>query len=608
MSRETFTHDVFLSYSSKDKMVVRALAEQLRGDGLRVWFDEWEIRPGESIPAKIEDGLDRSYVLVLCMSANALGSEWSQLESGMFRFRDPLNTNRRFIPLRLDDAPIKGSLGQLRYIDWRSEERGKEYAKLVEACRVEVVPSPIDSDLRDNDQVARAESKMQLPRCSLPPRNERFVGRKQELTAIHQTLNRHIPVGIVRQIAAHGIGGLGKTSIAIEYAWEYLQHYPGGAFFVSCSNGIVAALAQLADPLGLIPPDRVQEIVNLSDSISEDKVPINVRKEATQELARAAILVKKHLESGNVALVILDNVNDANDWISEEWVKFLPAGACRRLITTRLNRLPGVDMLCIERFPNKYGRELLARHRPDATQEANIGVAGDIVEWFDGLAVGLTIVGVYMSLHPCVSWGKYAESLADKGLGTVRVTEQIVGHLPDYGKRVEAVFAELLVSLTLVQSRALEHASRFPQDKVSPAMLMVLLENDDELTIPECPGFDRPAQAVIMHLRALDLLRPRGNEDDLLSLHRVLREYLRNRLNLSGRPSARVNRVSGATGIIKTKTDKGFGFIAVEGSADVFFHNSCCNGTFDSLVVGQAVSFDMQIGEKGPKADNVVAA
>ncbi|GEM_PF-2783227 len=72
-----FSFDVFLSYSSKDKAVVRAVAERLRADGLRVWLDDWEIRPGHSIPAKIEDGLERSRVLVLCMSANAFGSGWA---------------------------------------------------------------------------------------------------------------------------------------------------------------------------------------------------------------------------------------------------------------------------------------------------------------------------------------------------------------------------------------------------------------------------------------------------------------------------------------------------------------------------------------------------
>src|ERR1035438_4459156 len=90
---EHFTYDVFLSHSKKDEAVVRALAERLRTDGLRVWWNDGDI----------EEGLKQSRVLVLCMSANAFGEEWAQLESETLRFRDPLNKQRRFIPLRLDD-------------------------------------------------------------------------------------------------------------------------------------------------------------------------------------------------------------------------------------------------------------------------------------------------------------------------------------------------------------------------------------------------------------------------------------------------------------------------------------------------------------------------
>ena len=62
-----------------------------------------------------------------------------------------------------------------------------------------------------------------------------------------------------------------------------------------------------------------------------------------------------------------------------------------------------------------------------------------------------------------------------------------------------------------------------------------------------------------------------------------------------------------AKGTIKTKTDKGFGFIAVNGSDDVFFHHSSCNGQYDNLQIGQEVQFDVEKNEKGPKAMNVVA-
>ena len=90
-SRRGF-HPVFLSHSSKDKAVVRAVAERLRADGLRVWLDDWETRPGDSIPAKIAEGPEHSHVLactaeapergrMLCMSTNALGSDLTQVGS-----------------------------------------------------------------------------------------------------------------------------------------------------------------------------------------------------------------------------------------------------------------------------------------------------------------------------------------------------------------------------------------------------------------------------------------------------------------------------------------------------------------------------------------------
>ena len=57
--------------------------------------------------SQIEDVLERSRVLVLCMSANAFGSDWAQLESGTcgrrnLRFRDPLNKELRSMRFRCD--------------------------------------------------------------------------------------------------------------------------------------------------------------------------------------------------------------------------------------------------------------------------------------------------------------------------------------------------------------------------------------------------------------------------------------------------------------------------------------------------------------------------
>ena len=131
---ETFDFDVFLSHSSKDKSVVRALAERLRRDGLKVWFDEWEIALGEPIFARVQYGLERSRFLFLFMSRNAFGSDWVTLEHQSLLFRDPLNRDRRFIPLLLDDAELPTVLRQFKYLDWRTPA-DEAYQALLLACR-----------------------------------------------------------------------------------------------------------------------------------------------------------------------------------------------------------------------------------------------------------------------------------------------------------------------------------------------------------------------------------------------------------------------------------------------------------------------------------------
>lgn len=60
-------------------------------------------------------------------------------------------------------------------------------------------------------------------------------------------------------------------------------------------------------------------------------------------------------------------------------------------------------------------------------------------------------------------------------------------------------------------------------------------------------------------------------------------------------------------GVIKKKTDKGFGFISIEGSdKDLFFHmNSLVGVTFDELQEGDNVTFEEEDSAKGKNAVNV---
>jgi WD40 repeat protein len=129
-----FSYDVFLSHNHADKPRVRQLAGKLRKAGLRVWFDEWIIKPGDDIYLAIENGLQTARTLVLCLSPAALGSDWVGLERNTVLFRDPSNAGRRFIPLLLEKCDPPDTLRRYSYVDYR-KGASAVFNKLLEACR-----------------------------------------------------------------------------------------------------------------------------------------------------------------------------------------------------------------------------------------------------------------------------------------------------------------------------------------------------------------------------------------------------------------------------------------------------------------------------------------
>lgn len=129
-----YKFDLFLCHSTRDKPTVRALADRLENDGLRIWFDERTILPGDHILSAIDKGLQSSRKVVLCISRSFLKSAWAALESSFFRGPDPLNKRRRCIPLLLDGTKPKGTLTQFSYINYAADQ-DTAYPQLLAACR-----------------------------------------------------------------------------------------------------------------------------------------------------------------------------------------------------------------------------------------------------------------------------------------------------------------------------------------------------------------------------------------------------------------------------------------------------------------------------------------
>lgn len=153
--KSEFEYDVFLSYSSKDKGKVHDLAERLKQDGLRVWLEAWAIRPGDSIPLKIQQGLEQSRVLLMCMSPAYFASDWGRMEHLTLLFRDPTNAERRFIPILIAECHPPDIIAQFARIDWREAVK-EAYAEMLAACR-DVKPENIQAKVKPPTSILARE-------------------------------------------------------------------------------------------------------------------------------------------------------------------------------------------------------------------------------------------------------------------------------------------------------------------------------------------------------------------------------------------------------------------------------------------------------------------
>jgi ribosomal protein S27AE len=98
--------NIFISHNKKQKSQARLLAMALAEHGESVWFDEWTIRPGESLTGGIEEGLTSADVFVLLWSEEAANSNWVRPELRAYIRRRVDDKSLRIIPIMMDETPI----------------------------------------------------------------------------------------------------------------------------------------------------------------------------------------------------------------------------------------------------------------------------------------------------------------------------------------------------------------------------------------------------------------------------------------------------------------------------------------------------------------------
>lgn len=116
---------VFLSHNSADKPFVEKLANDLKRIGVNVWFDKWEIKIGESLTWKIEQGIRENEYLAIVLSPEAVNSEWVRCELGAAWAKQMLQKKVVVLPLLYRNCDIPLFLLDRRYADFRDDyQRG----------------------------------------------------------------------------------------------------------------------------------------------------------------------------------------------------------------------------------------------------------------------------------------------------------------------------------------------------------------------------------------------------------------------------------------------------------------------------------------------------
>jgi tetratricopeptide (TPR) repeat protein/transcriptional regulator with XRE-family HTH domain len=231
-------------------------------------------------------------------------------------------------------------------------------------------------------------------RMPLAP-NPLFVGRGEELLQVAAALQGNdTTVALGQVVASTGLGGLGKTQLAVELIHRYGGFFPGGVFWLSFASADEVPL-QVAACAG---PDAM----DLTPGI--ESLPLEERVKRVQRAWQSPV----------PRLLVFDNCEEES--LLEAWRP--PSGRCRVLVTSRRSHWSptlGVTALPLDLLPRPDSVELLRRYRPDlATDDPGLDAIADKL---GDLPLALHLAGRYLLAYRAeVSLGDYLAELDQPAL------------------------------------------------------------------------------------------------------------------------------------------------------------------------------------------------
>lgn len=413
--------DFFISYTQTDRQWAEWIAWVLEEAGHKARIQAWDFRPGANFVVEMQKAAVGSERTIAVLSPDYLRSLFAMAEWAAAFAADPDGVKGKLVPVLVRDVPQEdlGLLGPI--IQIRLAGLGEAAAR--EALVSGLVPgrvrpenvrfpgahlfpgpaaAPPDPKEARNALAALPLEEVPKPgplpvgsRMPLAP-NPLFVGREEDLKALALQLKagETSAVGQVEIAAATGLGGIGKTQLASEFAHRYGRFFAGGVFWMSFADAasVTGEVAACGQSLGL------------HSSFDALTIEQQVR------------LVEEAWQSSFPRLLVFDNCEE--EALLQRWRP--RSGGARVLVTSRRSEWDaalGVQTVPLTTLPRPASIELLRLFRPDVPAEDP--VLNTIADELGDLPLALHLAGSFLRTYRSSPFGQmpaYLEQLRKSDL------------------------------------------------------------------------------------------------------------------------------------------------------------------------------------------------
>lgn len=380
-------YDVFFSYPHLDATEVEKIREALQTLGLNVWIDKSEIRDYESITHSIVEGLAKSKVLLAYYSLNYWRSracQW-ELTAAFLAAQSEGDPRKRVLIINPEEKAE-----HIHPVELRDE---LFQTKFRDAESLEHLASSVKTHIMKITNVIGEIHALNQP-CWYGKKgvgSNRFVGRLADMWKIHSGLHASgVPI-ITGSCASpvvqiQGMGGVGKSLLAEEYALRYAAAFPGGVFWLRAlgSDNVKGALKPEE-----MEAERIRQIVDIAIAYGipvKDKSPEEIESNLARELGR----------NGKSYLWAVDDIPSGMDVEAlQRW--FAPHPLGKTLITTRTKNYSSCGKLVplgvLE--PEEAWDLLIHWRRPETEEDEN--AARMLIKDLGRHALALEVAGAALS-------------------------------------------------------------------------------------------------------------------------------------------------------------------------------------------------------------------